>query len=83
MYVDLLSMLGNTSGFRVNGKRFRMWATLFPPSIGFGNGTDGFDSCVIPPDDARTPFNETALFNASMRAWCPHKKMFMCAAQLN
>jgi hypothetical protein len=69
-YTNLISLLGNTTGFQVDSKQFRVWANLLPPTEGYPKG----DSCVVPTDDARTPFNETALFNMSLTAYSPEEK---------
>lgn len=39
------------------GRMLLSWITLLPPTESIADG------CTIPPDDPRTPFNETSLFD--------------------
>ena len=65
-YTQLISFLESTRSFTVDGKQFRIWAELLPPS-NFRAQPGG--ECEAPPDDPRTDFNETALINQSFTAW--------------
>ena len=56
---NLLSILGNTSDFLVDRRPFRVWVELLPPTEAFPKG----DDCQPPPDDPRTPYNESSFFN--------------------
>jgi hypothetical protein len=60
-YTNLLSILGNTTDFKVDRRQFRVWVELLPPTEAFPKG----DNCQPPFDDPRTPFNESSYFNFS------------------
>jgi hypothetical protein len=60
-YTELIGFLEATKAFQVDGRQFRMWVELLPPTEAHPGG----DACQPPPDDPRTPFNETSLFNMS------------------
>lgn len=65
-YVNLISLLANTTGWSVDGRQFRLWASLLPPTEAFPAG----DACQMPPDDPRTTFNETSFFNSKSHSHC-------------
>lgn len=70
-YTNLISLLANSSNFAVDGMQFRVWSNLLPPTEAYPKG----DVCQAPPDDPRTEFNETALFNMSFAAYSPEEKV--------
>ena len=57
-YLLLVGLLNATVGFTVGGRQLRVWVELLPP-------TETKTKCGVPVDSPLTPFNETALFNAS------------------
>ena len=69
-YTNLISLLANSSNFAVDGMQFRIWANLLPPTEAYPRG----DVCQAPPDDPRTGFNETELFDANFTAYSPEEK---------
>ena len=69
-YVNLISLLANTSAWSVDGRQFRIWAELLPPTEAYPKG----DNCQIPPDDPRTRFNESSFFNMSLVGWSPEEQ---------
>ena len=70
-YTQFVTELIETRDFHVDGRQFRLWAELLPPTE--ANPDD--DRCTAPPDDPRTPFNETALFNMSMTGYHKGKQV--------
>jgi hypothetical protein len=79
-YTQLISFLESTRSFAVDGKQFRVWAELLPPS-NFRARPEG-EHCEAPPDDPRTYFNETALINQSFTGWSNGKEVtfaYWCA----
>ena len=60
-WTQLITELIETKDFFVDGHQFRLWVELLPPTEAHPGG----DDCQPPPDDPRTPFNETAIFNHS------------------
>ena len=64
-YLDLVSFLGASAA-----QKIRVWVTLFSPSHTCKPGTYVGKGCAqsVPRDSPLTPWNETALFNASL---CP------------
>ena len=79
-YTQLISFLESTRSFAVDGKQFRVWAELLPPS-NFRARPAG-EHCEAPPDDPRTDFNETALINQSFTGWSNGKEVtfaYWCA----
>ena len=64
-YAQLISFLDATKSFQVDGRQFRVWAELLPPT----EARPGGEHCEPPPDDPRTDFNETALMNQSFTGW--------------
>ena len=60
-WTQLITELIETKDFFVDGHQFRLWVELLPPTEAHPGG----DDCQPPPDDPRTPFNETSIFNYS------------------
>jgi len=69
-YLDFVEFLAATANWSVGGRQFRAWVTLFSPSHSCHPGTWVGNHCAqsVPRDSPLTPFNETALFNATL---CP------------
>ena len=63
-YSQLISMLEDTAAFLVDGRQFRMWVELLPPTEAHPGG----DECRVPSDDDRTSWNESAV--NTMRDTC-------------
>jgi hypothetical protein len=55
-YHALVQLLRDTGSFAVDGRQFRVWTELLPPTEASPSG----DNCVVPPDSPITPFNEPA-----------------------
>ena len=66
-YVNFVSLLeatkppDTTSGTTQPPPELRVWLELMPPS----EAAHG-DACLTPPDDPRTPFNDTAFFDPAL-----------------
>jgi predicted lipoprotein with Yx(FWY)xxD motif len=60
-YLDFVRVLSLTANVAINGTPLRIWLTLIPPTEARGSPL----ACSVAVDSPLTPFNETALFNAS------------------